>query len=385
MERNKKMEEYYNLALEILEKLIALNTTNPPGEEEQAARYLADVLQSYGVDCTVQPVAPGRANLIGTIGTGGKSLLFDGHLDVVPANGDWTLPAFALTRKNGRLYGRGSCDMKGGVAAMCAAAVCIARRGGLANGRLQLLFSADEECANMGLHAYQAAFAPSDYAIIGEPTGMEVAIAHRGVSRSFIDIYGHAQHAALPQKADTAVNGLARLIGGLNKLNSLLLQKTHEVLLQPGVAVTMVQGYEKDNVVPAHVRVLTDFRLLPGMTRQEADDFLRMAAECAELEEYRVEEHFFMGGGQISSDDPFVAACCETAGALQGRTLSPRAFDASCEQGFLIDSGTKAVICGPGNLQQAHTADEYLEEAGLYAAVDFYVNIAEKMLNEVQP
>lgn len=375
------MDTYHELAFQILERLIAIDTTNPPGNERAAAEYLAELLGGYGITCQVQPTPnAGGANLVGQIGTGAPSLLFDGHLDVVPASGGWTMPPFALTRKDRRLYGRGSCDMKGGIAAMCAAAICLVQSGEPKRGELRLLFSADEECANTGLHAYQSAFPPSDYAVIGEPTELCVAVAHRGVSRNFIDVTGAARHAALPADGDDSIARLAKLIESLHRLNAELQSGKHEVLPPPSVAVTMVQGYEKENVIPARVRVMTDFRVLPGMTADDVHAALDACARQGGVGEYEIIDHFFMGGGEIAVDDGFVQLCCEAGGAALGRALSPVAFDASCEQGFIVRRGTKAIICGPGSLQQAHTADEYLEEEELYRAVDCYTAIARAVL-----
>ena len=133
-------------AVDILAKLIEFQTVSPPGNEAPAAEFLAGLLQSRGFCVQVQQLGNNRANMIAWIGEEGPELMLNGHLDVVPAAGEWTFPPFSMTRKEGRLYGRGSADMKGGVAAMCEAAIRFASKGGPRRGRLKLLFVADEEC-----------------------------------------------------------------------------------------------------------------------------------------------------------------------------------------------------------------------------------------------
>lgn len=370
-------------SIELLKKLISMDTTNPPGNEAAAAHFLRDLLVPYGFQCQIQPVGENRANLIAVLGNGeGPELLLNGHLDVVPAAGDWKTPPFEGIESDGLLYGRGACDMKGGIAAMCAAAIHLAERGGPQRGRLKLLFVADEECSNLGLHRYLEHSGASDFAIIGEPTNLEVAIAHRGVSRNFIDIKGAARHAALPsdQQAD-AVDKTALAITAIKKTGEELKSFTHEVLPPPGIAVTMIQGYEKDNIVPGKIRLLLDFRILPGMSQQDIDEILRTGLSKNGVDDFELIPHFYMPGGEISSQEEFANLCLEERNQMMERKHGFCAFDASCEQCFLVEQGTKTVICGPGSLNQAHTVNEYIEIKQVKDAVILYESIINRILN----
>lgn len=367
--------------IEILKKLITLDTSNPPGNEKPAAEYIRELLSPYGFLCEVQDLGGGRANLIAKLGTGmGPELMLNGHLDVVPAAKGWHSPPFSLIQRAGRGYGRGVCDMKGGVAAMCEAAIRTAEKGGPETGCLKLFFAADEECANLGTREYLKKYKPSDYAIIGEPTGLEVAVAHRGVSRDYIEIRGRARHAALPAAEEDAVMKTAAAIQAISDLNRQLSGRAHPVLPPPGISVTMLNAYEKDNIVPGHVRLLTDFRILPEMSREEAQEIIRQGLSDRGITGVQISGHFFMPGGEISAEDSFVALCCEEGGRVLKRNLIPCAFDASCEQCFLASAGTKTVICGPGNIAQAHTADEYLDLEQLASAAIFYEAVIERVI-----
>lgn len=361
-------------ALELLKKMITVNTVNPPGNERALAVLLFELLEKNGFTCQLQELGNGRANLIAEFSAGpGLELMLNGHLDVVPAPGPWSHDPFDPVTREGRIYGRGACDMKGGIAAMCTAAIRTVHRGGPKSGRLKLLFVADEECSNLGIRRYLSDDPGGDYAIIGEPTDMEIAAAHRGVSRDYIDIFGPARHAALPQgEGVSAIEKSAEAIEAIQKLNQKLEEYKHPLLPSPGIAITMLKGYEKDNVVPGQVRMLTDFRILPGMSQAEAEAFLKQGLCQAGIEETQITSHFFMPGGELPLSDPFLKQMLEIRERISGRKHKAQAFDASCEQCFLTEAGIKTVICGPGSLLQAHTVDEYLEIGQLETAVEFY-------------
>lgn len=360
--------------------LMAVDTVNPPGGEEAAARLLQKLFEARGMPATVQRLGNGRANFTAQCGQGTPVLEFNGHLDVVPCPGNWHTPPLQATPAGDRVYGRGACDMKGGLAAMCAAYAAVYERQDTLQGTLRLCFVADEESANAGIKAFQAVYPPADMAVIGEPTGLQVAIAHRGVARFSIRLEGEERHAALSPLADTAVQAAARAILALQEMNMPLQNRRHEVLPPPSIAVTRVRGYEKDNVIPGTVELLTDFRLLPGDTESSAAAQIREALRRAGVQRYTLHTHFFMPGAALPSRDSFVQLCCRVTGQILGRNQQPTAFGASCEQCFALQAGTRAVICGPGSLDQAHTVDEFVEADQLRQAVDCYTALALQIL-----
>lgn len=369
-------------AINLLDHLISFDTTSPPGNERPAAMFLSDVLKNYGFHCEVQELGNNRANLIAVMGEGpGPELMLNGHLDVVPAHGQWRWNPFVMTRENGRLYGRGTSDMKGGIAAMCEAAIRTAQKGGPKRGRLKLLFVSDEECSNLGTMKYLEAYVPSDYAIIGEPTGLEIAIAHRGVSRNYIDLHAPARHAALPAAGKDSIEKTGIAIWAVKKMNQEFKAMSHEVLPPPCISITMLHGYEKDNVVPGITRMLLDFRILPGMSQQQVEKVIKNGLEKAGLTDFRVIPHFYMPGGELPSDAPFVGLCMEERKRLFQSESRPQAFEASCEQCYFVGYGTQALICGPGKLAQAHTVNEFLAEEQIKAAVDLYERLIDRVIN----
>lgn len=368
------------LTLEIFEALMAQDTINPPGNEKRGALCLKEIFDREGIPCEVQDLGSNRANFIASFGEGDKILEYSGHLDVVPCVGNWQHTAIGTTEEGELIYGRGACDMKGGVAAMCSAAISMFRDKTPLNGQIRLTFVADEEDANLGMHAFLDSHKAATYTILGEPTDLHVAIAHRGVGRYYIDLLGHACHAALRSTEETAVAKAARAVMAIEDLNKQLESMTHDVLPSPSIVVTMVQGYEKDNVVPGKVRLLVDFRVLPGMTEPQTRKLVQDALDAHGIVGFELTKHFFMPGGEVAQAHPFVSACVEQAEKLNERKEAPQAFGASCEQCFLVEAGSATVIIGPGSLDQAHTVDEFVEKAQLLRAAKLYREIAMDVL-----
>ena len=368
------------LTLEIFEALMAQDTINPPGNEKRGALCLKEIFDREGIPCEVQNLGDNRANFIASFGEGDKILEYSGHLDVVPCVGDWQHTAIGTTEEGDLIYGRGACDMKGGVAAMCSAAISMFRDKTPLNGQIRLTFVADEEDANLGMHAFLDSHKAATYTILGEPTDLHVAIAHRGVGRYYIDLLGHACHAALRSTEETAVAKAARAVMAIEDLNKQLESMTHDVLPSPSIVVTMVQGYEKDNVVPGKVRLLVDFRVLPGMTEPQTRKLVQDALDAHGIVGFELTKHFFMPGGEVAQAHPFVSACVEQAEKLNERKEAPQAFGASCEQCFLVEAGSATVVIGPGSLDQAHTVDEFVEKAQLLRAAKLYREIAMDVL-----
>lgn len=368
------------LTLGIFEALMAQDTINPPGNEKRGALCLKEIFDREGIPCEVQDLGDNRANFIASFGEGDKILEYSGHLDVVPCVGDWQHTAIGTTEEGELIYGRGACDMKGGVAAMCSAAISMFRDKTPLNGQIRLTFVADEEDANLGMHAFLDSHKAATYTILGEPTDLHVAIAHRGVGRYYIDLLGHACHAALRSTEETAVAKAARAVMAIEDLNKQLESMTHDVLPSPSIVVTMVQGYEKDNVVPGKVRLLVDFRVLPGMTEPQTRKLVQDALDAHGIVGFELTKHFFMPGGEVAQAHPFVSACVEQAEKLNERKEAPQAFGASCEQCFLVEAGSATVIIGPGSLDQAHTVDEFVEKAQLLRAAKLYREIAMDVL-----
>ncbi len=369
-------EEAWALCLTFLEQLISLNTVNPPGNEHLAAQYIAKALSGFGIACEVQPVAPGRENVIATAPGEGQPVILTGHLDVVPEGEGWSVPPFALTKREDRLYGRGACDMKGGVAAMMAAAVCAHREG---HARpFQLAFVADEEIYGEGTRAAirSGKLMQDGYVIIGEPTDGGIHIAHRGVVRFRVTLRGRACHAGAPQLGVNALSGLAQLIRAVDAVNEDLQSVLHPVLPSATMCCTLAHAGTKDNIVPGVCEAVIDCRPVPGDTPQRLEALVRRKIDSLggmdQSMEMTFEPYVDVRAGSMAENARIVTWAKRQYERCFGKSARVESFPACCDLSQFTQAGFETILYGPGSLKQAHTADEFVEAVQMEQALAFY-------------
>src|SRR5215471_20854911 len=212
--------------IKLLRELIAIDSVNPslvPGAagERAIADAIATALRQNGMDVEIQPVTPGRSNVIGLLesGASGRALMLCGHMDTVGVAG--MEAPFDPVEKDGRIYGRGSQDMKGGLAAMLGAALFLSGRGKLAKGRLVIAAVIDEEYASIGAEALVTKW-KADAAVVGEPTDLKIAVGHKGFEWVEITTEGIAAHGSRPADGRDAIMRMGRVLSRLEKLDRAL-------------------------------------------------------------------------------------------------------------------------------------------------------------------
>ncbi len=371
--------------LDLLHKLVAAKTVYPPGNEAAAARILQDVLADIGFATTLDEIQPGRANLVATLRGGpGPEIALSGHLDVVAADADhWQSDPFTLRLDGGRAYGRGVCDMKGAISSMVAAARDLVRSGAARRGAVSLIFVVDEEVNALGSRHYARSGGRPDAVIIGEPTNMDVCVAHRGCVRYHLDIAGQAGHASKPDKCVNPINIAARLTWVIETANKGLASLKHPLLPSPTMAVTMISAGEQPNVIPGTCRITVDRRVLPGENEESIRREVKtLVGTLAPEEAARVSEPLFFVSVGASEQLPGSGLADECRGILAGMGLEPKTkpFTAACDHFVFIDAGVDCLLVGPGDIAQAHTADEYVELEQLALARDFYLAFLRKRL-----
>ena len=273
-------------AIRLLRDLVAIDSVNPtlvPGAagEGAIAQAVADEMRRAGLDVIVQAVAPGRPNVIGVLNgrAAGRTMMFCGHTDTVGVVG--MANPFAPVEREGRLYGRGSQDMKGGVAAMVTAAAELARRG-LPSGRLVVACVVDEEHASIGADALVREWR-ADAAIVTEPTDMQIVVGHKGFEWIEITVHGRAAHGSRPAEGQDAILRLGRVLARLEALDRALQRRTPHPRLGTGSlhASTIAGGHEVSSY-PDAATLQMERRTLPGdsltLGLQEIDEI------CTSLE-----------------------------------------------------------------------------------------------------
>lgn len=379
MRQNQEREKYLGLAVEFLKDLIAIPTVNPPGNEREAALYALRRMKEFGIEGEMQEVAEGRANVMFCLGNGPDTVILTGHLDVVPPGAGWTGSPFLAREEEGRIYGRGSCDMKAGLAAMMVSAIMM--RKDLKPGvRIVLLFVADEEIDGTGTICFLEHCKPRarNAVIIGEPTENEINIAHRGVVRLRVLARGVSCHSGQPEEGVNAVQELSKVIVRLGGLHEQLQEIHHPLLPSPTLCVTRISGGTKDNVIPGECECVLDCRTIPGDSQealmQKVNDCIAGTPGLSPGISFDVVPFIEVMPGMAEPEGEEIVLAKRAYEAVMGSPAVLRDFPACCDMSRFLAGGYKAFLCGPGSIGQAHTANEYVEVSQIWKSILIYNN-----------
>ncbi len=368
-----------------LADLIAINSVNPgypggPGEG-RIAEYVGEFFRKNSIPCEFQTVFEGRPNVIAKLAgqPGGPTLVFEAHMDTASELG-MSIEPFQPVRKNNRMYGRGSCDTKGGLAAMMHALKAVRDAGTLPRASTVLVAAADEEHSFRGIVKFVERGVKAEGAVVAEPTELEIVVASKGVLRWRMHTRGRAAHTAKPHLGINAVTKMAKIILAIDeKLVPSYKLRQHPLLGSPALTVGTIRGGIQVNQVPESCTVEIDRRLLPGETKdsvwKELNDLLsEMGAEDPEL---KVEMDPPMLEDQ-AMETPASARIAQIAREVSQnlRGVSrlvgvPYGSDAS----KLARVGVPSIILGPGSIDRAHAAEEYVELDQVACAAEMYARI----------
>lgn len=354
-------------AIALTRSLVAIDSRNPslvsdgPGESA-CARSLALTLEHWGFRVELQETVVNRPNVVARIGRpGGRTLLFNGHLDTVGVEGMVHSPWDAEVR-SGRIYGRGSSDMKAGVAAMCVAALRVV--DAKLDGEVIVAAVADEEYESIGTRALVDSGIRADVAIVTEPTRLTICPAHRGFAWLELIVHGRAAHGSRYDLGVDAITLAALALAELDEYQRTVLARiTHPLLGRPSLHASIVSGGLGLSTYPDRCRVQLERRTLPGET---AADFTReVEAACARVQarvpEFRAElvPGFAQAPNDVATTHPVVSAL---AASLEraGEHASIEGLPCWTDAALLTAAGIPAICFGPGDIGLAHSAEEYV-------------------------
>lgn len=375
---------------DLLAELVRLPSVNPMGRtdltvdvlyEARVSRFLEHELRNAGVTVRRQPVLPGRDNLVAVYDPPTPppfTVIFEAHQDTVPVDA-MTVEPFGAVIDGGRLYGRGACDVKAGVAVMFAAFARLVKERPPGSAKVILAYTVDEEHTFLGIQEFVRSGITADYAIVAEPTLLNIVRAHKGVVRWQLETPGRACHSSRPEQGVNAVYRMARLLRGVEEYADRLRESPPDPLLgPPTLSVGRITGGVSPNTVPDFCRIDLDRRLIPG---EDPD------AAVADLGSFL--------GSYPGIDFPFAAsqpklACPPLSPANSGELVERlgRAIDAvvgrhevhavpyGTDASTLALAGIPAVVFGPGDIAQAHTKDEWIDLAQLEPAAEILYRFA---------
>lgn len=364
--------------LELLKDLIATNSENPPGYEADVAKILCDHMDAHGISCT--SIGPSeRPNLIfSSHGDQKGDLIIHGHMDTVPAGPleNWTYEPFSSKIVDGRLYGRGACDMKGSLAALAETLILYSQEPH--DKPLLFLATSDEEsgCSGAEKVAASSHLNVVRFGVCAEPTGLQVLIGEKGMFWSKVVAKGKAAHGSRPTEGINAIEACMDAIQVLT--NKQYPYDPQEVLGIPTFNVGVIQGGIKINVVPDNCEALLDMRTVIG---QDPESLLKEMNERLVLEGLsdRVKVEYVHGKPAVltpvNSEIVGVAKSAVERTTNKSTTLGTATYGTDCSV-LQPKVGIQNVICGPGSIEQAHQPDEFISLDELYQSIDIYLDIA---------
>jgi acetylornithine deacetylase len=382
------MSPSVSTAKELLARLVAFDTTSHK-TNIPLIEFVEAYLAQHGIESHRVPTPDGlKASLFATIGPkDGGGLALSGHTDVVPVAGQtWHTDPFTLVERDGKLYGRGTCDMKGYLA--CALAMVPDLEARKLKMPFHLAFSYDEETGCTGVRPMIAELGKSlprpRMVFVGEPSQMGVVDAHKGPVRWRVELTGRAAHSSMPHYGVNAIAYAGRLIGELLRMEEELKASTLNPRFDPPwttMQITQIEGGTASNVVPVPCWFGWETRALPGFDPMTLERRLKTyAAEHCLPEMQRAAPEADI---KIMATNRVPAYAADAKSGIVPLTLKlagqneTLAVSYCTEAGLFQDGGAPAIICGPGDIAQAHTANEFVDIAELEKCLAFLSRLAD--------
>ena len=366
--------------LSLLKELIAANSENPPGREDEVAKILRNHMEAHGISC-VSVGPPKRPNLIFSSHDGAKGdLVMHGHMDTVPiGNADsWDHDPFASEIVDGLLYGRGACDMKGPVAALTETLIQYTEEKH--EKPLLVLTTSDEEsgCSGAEEVAKSGELDGVKYGVCAEPTELQVLVGEKGIFWSKVIAEGKSAHGSRPEEG---VNAIQACMDALNVITAEPYPyEQHELLGTPTISIGMIQGGIKVNVVAAHCEAQVDMRTVKGQSPDSLIEQMNERIYAIGLSD-RVRVEYIHGKAAVLTpkDSEIVSVAVEEVERITGNrpVLSSATYGTDCSV-LQPKVGILNVICGPGSIEQAHQPNEFVNLEQVYQSVDVYLGIARR-------
>ena len=376
----------------LLSDLVAIPSVNPMGRSLSGPGYLEGAMTAYlsewferlGVPFERRVIAPGRENVIARYESPARSkrvVLFDAHQDTVPVDG-MTIEPFRPDVAGGRLYGRGSCDVKGGMAAMLLAfkRLVLERPEGAAS--VVMACTVDEEFTHIGSSNLAEDPVGADVAIVAEPTRLDLVDRHKGAVRWKIRAKGVACHSSTPQLGRNAIYRMAEVVQVLAQHAEELAQSRPDpVLGAPSLSVGRIEGGQSVNVVPDWAEIEIDRRVIPGESLDEARDQVRRALEAklGSIDDLEILVPWVRMPPLSPKSGAWVEPISVAITRAIGRKPAVVGVPYGTDAGPLAAAGLPGFVFGPGDIAQAHTKDEWIELDQVRTAVDAYFEIAREL------
>jgi len=370
--------------------LVRIETENPPGNEQACSEFIVDWFDDRGInaDLVSEPYQD-RPQVGARAGGGDPTLVLNGHIDVVPA-GDreqWSHNPYGAAVEDGTLYGRGSADMKTGVAIGMLTTVALAEqiRNDEVDGSVVFQAAIGEETAEPGTKTLLERGYDGDYGVVLEPTSMRTATSEKGLAWYEITVAGDPSHASRPDQGSNAVRNARPVLDALDEYDDTVRERVDDLIGRAYATVTMVNAGTKENVVPEKTTITVDRRFLPEEDVSAIDDEINaLLTEVAEHHDIEVswQRTRTYESAAIDPDSYLADVFRRHSAAVADVSEESWGIVASTDvRNFINDAGMEAVTWGPGELSQAHTYDEHVDLAAAKDGLEALLNAAQEILD----
>jgi acetylornithine deacetylase ArgE len=370
--------------VDLAKALVSFKTEIPPGNEEGCARYIQDHIADLHIEDSelyLDKFEEGRANLVARFGPAEPGLLIGGHIDVVPAGEEsaWSSPPFEATLKGGKLYGRGTADMKMGLAAILKALEASCRRK-LRRG-LIFVATSGEEVGFEGLKSiYARKILPERAAkigILGEPTSLRPLRGHKGLADFRITVIGRSGHASNPRLGINAVENCAKLIDSIAAWSKSLARDADDVLGSTIATPTVVKGGTKSNVIPGSCELIVDCRWIP----KHGTAFVKRGLDSI-VASLKGKDRDFHARVELMYDSPALKLPSDGSAVRLAESVSGFKAEVApygTEAALYTQHGVPSLVLGPGSIEQAHITDEFVSISEAKRATSIYSRLIESV------
>lgn len=374
--------------VEYCREMVRIKSVNPPGDEMAMAEYVANVLKSIGLEVKLLKHSSSRASVLAILRGSGQvpALLYSAHLDTVPLGAEqWIHEPFAAETLDGKIWGRGSADMKGGLAALLVMAKIMANSGLSIKGDLIFAITAGEEIDSLGAKSVASypGLGPVQAIIVPEPSYNDIYIAEKGALWLEISTYGKTAHGSMPALGKNAVMMMVKLIKGLEKIS--IPFESHAMLGGFSMSINTISGGIKTNVVPDRCVVSIDMRTVPGQDHHDI-----MARFQGLIKDLGKHDPDFKAAIEISNDrppietspeEPVVKMMVDIVADITGELPIPKGVNYYTDAATLTPAfKAPMIICGPGHPGLAHQPNEYVEIEKLVQAAKIYTAATHQFL-----
>ena len=374
-------------SIRYLQDFVAIPSVNPMGRgdmpdsiagERRYAEYLREQFRGLGLDAEIFG-DPQRPSVVAeaTVAGASETILIASHLDTVPVD-NMEIDPFDPVIEKGRLYGRGSCDTKAGMATAIEALERVLQSGTLRRNVI-LVGESDEELGSIGARdtLRHLAGRDIDWAIATEPTELLIVTHHKGIAITKLCARGRAGHSSAPEKGSNAIYALARAVSALQALNDELAQRSDATLGPPTLSVGVVAGGAAPNIIPDEAWLLADRRLVPGDTEKSVRGEIESALARHGVDDVRIERCSIEKGPLATPEDHVSVVRLRAALVAEGVPDRIGSVAFGTDAGVFEQEGLRGVVFGPGSIERAHTAREYVELDQVEAATAVWVRLFE--------